>query len=291
MSDKNILEIPGYKWIPNGQSNLTGPVLELFKALDQMFLRMAEKVNAQDFHFPPFIQAKELNKLDYFKSFPHLITFPVALDQNNEANLEKFISGKRCDDSGVVSLTEIDKVCDCLTPAACYHFYIHFQGQNLEKTTYLTTRANCFRREKYYAPLQRQWAFNMREIVCIGEHDEVRSFIRRYRDLASEKFKNLDLDIQWEVATDPFFDAENNPKFVMQQLDPVKHEMIFNKNLSIGSTNFHKDYFGESFGITINKQIATSACIAFGLDRWIFAIVTRYGVDSAKWPLKEIQNA
>lgn len=291
MNQKPLLEIPGYKWIPNGQSNLTGPVLELFKALDGMFLKMASQVSAQDYHFPPFIQAKELNKLDYFKSFPHLITFPVALDQNKEGNLEHFISGPRCDEVGELHLTEIDKVCDCLTPAACYHFYIHLQGQNLDKTTYLTTRAQCFRREKYYAPLQRQWAFNMREIVCVGEYNEVKKFISDYRNFTSEKFKKLDLDIQWEVATDPFFNPESNAKFVMQQLDPVKYEMIFNKNLSIGSTNFHKDYFGESFDIKYQGQAATSACIAFGLDRWIFAIVTRYGTDPAKWPFKEIQNA
>ncbi len=291
MSDSKILEIPGYKWIPNGQSNLSGEVFQLFKALDSMFLRLAEQVQAQEFYFPQFIQAKELNRMDYFKSFPHLITFPVALDQKNEANLDKFIKGERCDAEGRVQLTEIDKVCDCLTPAACYHFYIHFQMQDLKKTQFLTTRANCFRRELYYAPLQRQWNFNMREVVCLGAHDEVKAFITKYRALASEKFKALDLAIEWEVATDPFFNPESNPKFVMQQLDPVKHEMIFEKNLSIGSTNFHKDYFGENFKITHQGQTASSACIAFGLERWIFAIVTRYGTNPANWPMKEIQNA
>ena len=110
-------DLPGYRWIPNGQSNLSGEIFELFKTLDSMFLRLASRVQAKEFYFPPFIQAKELNKLDYFKSFPHLITFPVALNQDNESNLDQFIAGKRCDSSGAVHLTELDKVCDCLTPA------------------------------------------------------------------------------------------------------------------------------------------------------------------------------
>ncbi len=284
---KNLMEVPGYKWIENGQSNLSGPVLDLFFELDSMFLRLANKVQAQAFQFPPFIRAEELNKLDYFKSFPHLITFPTALKDTKE-NLEQFTDGPRCDPNGNLHLTEMDPVCDCLTPAACYHFYIHFQNQNLTETKYLTTRAHCFRREKYYAPLQRQWAFNMREIVCIGPHDEVKSFVGQYRDLVTEKFKKLKLDISWDVATDPFFNPESNPKFIMQTLDPVKHEMIFNKNLSIGSTNFHKNYFGESFNIKFRGETAFSACVAFGLERWIFAIINQYGADPNAWPLKEI---
>ena len=214
----------------------------------------------------------------------------MALNQDNESNLDQFIAGKRCDSSGAVHLTELDKVCDCLTPAACYHFYIHFQGQDLIQPLFLTTRAHCFRREKFYAPLERQWAFNMREIVCIGSHDEVKNFISTFRANASEIFKKLDLDINWEIATDPFFNPESNAKYVMQQLDPVKHEMILNQHLSIGSTNFHKDYFGENFNISYQGQVASSACMAFGLERWLYAIVDRYGVNPKNWPLAEIQN-
>ncbi len=290
MSEIKFLEIPGYRWIPNGQSNFSGAVLDLFKALDGMFLRIADQAQAREFYFPPFIQAHELNKLDYFKSFPHLISFPVALDQHKAGNLEKFIDGPRCDDSGQVHLVEIDKVCDCLTPAACYHFYIHLQGQDLQEPIHLTTRAHCFRRELFYKPLQRQWSFNMREIVCLGPYDYVREFVKKFRDIVTEKLHKLNLGIEWDVATDPFFNPESNPKFIMQQLDPVKHEMIFNKELSIGSTNFHKDYFGENFGIKYQGEIAHSACIAFGLERWIFAIISRYGTNPAHWPLTEIQN-
>jgi seryl-tRNA synthetase len=286
----NHREIPGYQWIPNGQSNLSGDVFKLFKILDEMFLRLAARAQAKEFYFPPFIQAKELNRLDYFKSFPHLITFPVAMNQDLQGNLDQFVAGEKCDKNGEVHLTEIDKVCDCLTPAACYHFYIQFQEQDLKETQYLTTRAHCFRREQFYLPLQRQWAFNMREVVCIGAGEEVREFIKKYRELASEIFVKLDLNIQWEVATDPFFNPESNPKFVMQSLDPVKHEMILDGHLSIGSTNFHKDYFGESFHIKHQGQTASSGCIAFGLERWIFAIIERYGVDSKNWPLAEIEN-
>lgn len=289
MKKINLDELPGYKWIENGQSNLTGSTLDLFRALDSMFVRLAQKVNAQDHQFPTFIRAKELKKLDYFSSFPHLISFPVTL-ADGEDNLKKFTQGPKCDENGHVHLTETAPICDCLTPAACYHFYIHYQGQDLDKTSYLTTRANCYRRESYYAPLQRQWNFNMREIVCLGKMDDVKNFLSQYQQLATEKFRALDLPVNWEIATDPFFDPSQNPKFLMQQLDPVKQEMSFDKSLSIGSINFHKNYFGDAFSIKCGGETAFSGCIAFGLERWIYAIVSRYGVNPKDWPLAEVAN-
>jgi hypothetical protein len=130
----------------------------------------------------------------------------------------------------------------------------------------------------------------MREVVCIGTADEVKGFLAQYKQLMTEKFVQLGLDISWEIATDPFFDPGENPKFIMQQIDPVKEEMIYQKNLSIGSVNFHKNYFGETFAIERDGEPAFSGCVAFGMERWIYAIVTRYGIDAAKWPWAEIKN-
>jgi seryl-tRNA synthetase len=281
--------LQGYRWIENGQSSFSGPTLQLFQALDEMFMKLAEKVQAESFQFPTFIRASELQKLDYFKSFPHLITFPVALDDGEE-NLKKFIEGERCDQKGQVHPTKLAPLCDCLTPAACYHFYIHFQNSQLTQPLYLTTRAHCYRREKYYAPLQRQWNFNMREIVCIGSASEVKDFLSQYKELLTKKFQDLNLQISWELATDPFFNPSENPKYLMQQIDPVKEEMIYQQKLSIGSVNFHKNYFGENFSIERSNEAAFSGCVAFGIERWIYAIVTTYGLDAEKWPWAEIQN-
>ncbi len=283
----DLANLNGYRWIPNGQSQFSGDFLKLFRSLDDHFTNLSKLVNALEHQFPVFIQAKELRKLDYFKSFPHLVTFPVVLNDSKE-NLKKFTEGSMCDAEGKLHLTDLSPICDCLTPAACYHFYIHYQGSNFTEAKYLTTRANCFRREERYQPLQRQWNFNMREIVCIGTADEVKSFIAQYKDILTSFFSKIGLPVKWEIATDPFFDPSNSPKFLMQTIDPVKEEMIFNGSLSIGSTNFHKNYFGEAFGITRDGETAFSGCVAFGLERWIFAFLTIYAEDPKNWPLKEL---
>lgn len=272
-----------YRWHSNGQSVLGGSLLRLYRNLDTLFLRLADEHNAQEYAFPTFIRARELNKLGYFTSFPHLITFPVCLD-SDEANLTTFAKSAPMDADGCIHLTGTAKIKDVLTPAACYHLYVHFQGQKLQAPLYLTTRNTCFRRETHYLPLQRQWSFGMREIVCLGTMDEVKSFLDDYRRRLGSVFEQLEMPIDWQVATDPFFSPQTSAKYLMQKLEPVKNEMVFDGHLAIGSINFHRNYFGEAFEIQRWGEDAFSGCVAFGLERWVHAFLNQYGLDEKGWP-------
>jgi seryl-tRNA synthetase len=272
-----------FGWYESGQSVLSGSLLELYRRIDAMFLRWAAECQAAEFFFPTFIAARELAKLDYFRSFPHLVTFPAVLDAA-DANLKRFTEGTPLDQQGCVHLTELDPVRNVLTPAACYHFYVLFQGEALQKPRYVTTRATCFRRETHYLPLQRQWNFSMREIVCIGSADEVKGHLDRYREKVEAFFQRIHLPVKWENATDPFFNPSRNPKFLAQKLDPVKTEMVFRTGLAIGSINFHRNYFGEAFQIRREGEEAFSGCVAFGIERWIFAFLNEFGPDQKQWP-------
>jgi seryl-tRNA synthetase len=280
--------LEGYKWMDNGQSALSGKALRLFNRLDLLFLSWAQEFRASQYQFPTFIAARELAKLDYFGSFPQLVTLPVTLESTDE-NLERFVSGGSLDDGGNLNLTTLAPVRDVLTPAACYHVYIDLQGSSLEQPRHLTTRATCFRKESRYLPLQRQWSFVMREIVCMGSADEVTGFLEDARQRVNRFFKDAGLAIKWLEATDPFFKPSRNPKYLMQKLDPVKTEMVFADSLAIGSVNFHRNYFGETFQIMRNGEDAYSGCVAFGLERWMYACLSHFGVDEALWPLPELK--
>lgn len=279
----NTDAIPGLRWMENGQCSLSGDLLELERSLERVFLGWAAEEAAAEHRFPTFIPAKELEKLDYFRSFAHLVTFPIALDAD-EANLQSFVRGEPITREGEIRLTRSAPIKDVLTPAACYHFYVAFQGETLDAPRHVTTRATCFRREAYYRPLERQWSFSMREIVCIGTMEEVKDFLAR-REAAAEAFwRRLGLAVEWQAATDPFFDPSKNPKYLAQKLDPVKREMVFDGRLAIGSSNFHRNYFGEAFEIRRDGAEAFSGCIAFGIERWIHAILHRFGSDAREWP-------
>ena len=275
--------LPGHRWLENGQSALSGNLLELYRRLDTLFLSWAGECNAAEYRFPIFISARELARLDYFRSFPHLVTFPVVLDPGEE-NLKHFSEGEPLDADGSVRLTAAAPIRDVLTPAACYHFYVQFQGERLESPRYVTTRATCFRREAFYSPLERQWSFSMREIVCIGTADEVKQFLKRYQDRVDRFLTRIGLPVEWKDATDPFFNPSRNPKYVLQKLDPVKTEMVYQTGLAIGSINFHRNYFGEAFQISRDGKEAFSGCVAFGIERWIYAFLNRFGSVESHWP-------
>jgi seryl-tRNA synthetase len=51
------------------------------------------------------------------------------------------------------------------------------------------------------------------------------------------------------------------------------------------SFNYHKEHFGEVWGITsANGEVAHTSCVAFGMDRLAVALFCIHGVDIAKWP-------
>jgi seryl-tRNA synthetase len=281
---------PGLGHRERGQTVLSGDVLELDRRLDETFLRWAGCWGADEYRFPACVEARHLDRLDYFRSFPHLATFPTTLD-DADGNLEKFSRGEPLRDDGSVALTSVSEVDHVLTPAACYHVYIELEGEELVAPRYITTRATCFRSESSYTPLERQWNFSMREIVCIGTAAEVESFLERTTRVIREFIARITLPVTWHNATDPFFSPGNNPKFLFQKLEPVKRELVFGDRLAIASTNFHRDYFGDAFDIRRGDGAAFSGCVAFGMERWVAAFLSHYGRAPEGWSfLRELDQ-
>lgn len=124
----------------------------------------------------------------------------------------------------------------------------------------------------------------MREIVCICTAEEVKGFLATNREVISRFCDDLQLPVRWEHATDPFFNPSRNANHLMQKLDPLKTELVFQNRLAIASINFHQDHFGDAFGIQRDGTAAFSGCVAFGVDRWLYARLTGFGPDESNWP-------
>ena len=117
MSGSLFESIPGLTQYPNGQTALSGPLLELDRRLDALFLAWAREESAAEHVFPTLLPASVLGRLDYFRSFPHLITFAAALE-DEPGNLRAFSTAEPVDTSGTVQTTKLTPVRDVLTPAA-----------------------------------------------------------------------------------------------------------------------------------------------------------------------------
>jgi hypothetical protein len=270
-------------WHANGQVALSGKLLTLQRRIDQHFVAWAQQRGAEEFQFPPFIAAAELGRTDYLSSFPHLATFAASLDAG-EANVERFVAGERVNAGGEIQATELAPLKNILTPAACYHFYVHFQDCHLAQPLYLTTCATCFRREASFRPLERQSSFLMRELVCIGSEAEVADFLADMRAEIDRFVTGIELPAIWKPATDAFFQPGKSPKWLLQRLEPNKHELTFGDDLAIASINSHRNYFGEKFHLTRDGKTAFSGCVAFGIERWMSAVLRHYGAAPTSWP-------
>ncbi len=280
----DALRALGLNWRPSGQASLHGPLRELAESVDAAFVGLAEALwGAQQEWHPAALTAEGLQRVDYLHSFPHQATFPVRLDPR-EANLEAFRAGPMVTEDGSVALIALAPTDQVLTPAACHHVYADHEGESLTEARYVTTRNTCFRQEEHYEPLRRQWSFSMREIVCLGSRAEAGAFLSTARLALDQLFKDVDLPVAWLNATDPFFRPPGTPRRRSTRLPPTKYEAVYGGDLPIASVNLHYEHFGAGFGITRGGSYAHSACAAFGIERWLFALTDRHGTDPVNWP-------
>ena len=271
----------GLCWHPSGQAGLRGPLLALADRCDRAFVSLAAIWGADEERHPASLPARRLQRVDYLSSFPHQATFAARLDP---ASLTEFRAEEVSGDRGEVTPGRLAPVSEVLTPAACYHLYSSREGESFDRPCYLTTRNTCYRQESRYEPLRRLWSFTMREIVCLGTQAETAAFLQRARAAVDELLSLIDLPAEWLNATDPFFQPRSNPKYLLQRVQPAKYEATYGGDLAIASMNLHHDHFGTAFGLARDGEPAHSACMAFGLERWLFAITDMYGIDPASWP-------
>lgn len=256
----------------NGLRVLDGSQLRLLRAIDAVFLRLAEGWDAPEFRFPFLMRCEDLDKFDYYDNFPQLGLAATRLDPER---VEKLLTdAPRPVDHIPTDVMEPSAF--ALPSAACYSIYVDLAGSTLPaEGTMRTTLGTCFRNENHYQGLQRLLGFSMREIVCIGPEDSAKHHLLLAKDAVMALCAGLGLDLKLEVATDPFFD-KNSSKAKMQKLFPVKEEFVVN-GLAIGSVNYHRNFFGERCAIQAGDATAHTSCLAFGLERWVHTLTERFG--------------
>lgn len=270
----------GVSPLSRGTVSVSGAALSWWQRLDTAVVAAAGHRGADDWHFPPLISADDLGRVDYFRSFPHLMTVPATLPRDDAA-IERFT--RHYDEDRPLPLAALAPVEHALLPAACYQVYPRLADQHLRRATTVTTRSTCFRCEDTFVPLRRQWAFTMREVLCVGTAAEVDDFLRWGQSFVVGLCEALGLRHDRVAATDPFFRPAEQGRYLYQRLAPVKHETVVD-DLAIASVNRHHEHFGEAFSITRDGAPAHSGCLAFGLERWLGVVCTRWGTDPTRWP-------
>jgi seryl-tRNA synthetase len=290
--------IPGLRPMANGIVALEGLALSLFEYFDRVFTEFGEEWKPAHLRTPTLIPADVLAKCDYFRSFPHNVTFAAHLTEEKE-NIEDFRARYRdVDELDEHAMSHMDTPQACLSPAVCYHTYALNKGLTLpEEGLAYSVVGKCFRFEgTNLADLRRLWDFTMREVVFLGYRENVLDIRTRSMDKMAEFIEAHELAGEIRTASDPFFIAPDaGAKTYFQLSSETKFEVALllpdGAKLAVGSHNHHSDFFGRAFDINIEGHGAMhSMCVAFGLERWVYAFVQQHGINVAEWP-EPIRNA
>lgn len=234
-------------------------------ALDATLREAALIAGAEEHIFPTVIAAETLGRAEYFQSFPNYATRVERPGQTGNY---------------------------FLSPAVCYHCYEALVNSRLAAPVIIGCCGRCFRGDA--SDGSHLWEFTMREVVFIGSS----TFVQEQRETWMRKIQTwaemLDLEAALAPANDPFFGTENRGRKLLQQLKQLKYELHApgpaGTLMAIASFNLHEQFFGGRFNITLEDgSPAFSGCVAFGLERWIMALLTRHSGAEAVRRVKELE--
>jgi seryl-tRNA synthetase len=270
-----------------------GPLLaRLVTFFELRFLGLAGFFNAQPYRFPTLIPARYLERVNYFRAFPHSLTFATHLREDLDV-IDHFAGHAACQEGRLnAALDSFAPIEALLSPAVCYHLYFMLADKPLPGGQVIATAVgNCFRYEAInLTTLERLWNFTMREVIFVGSKDFVLAQRDTARQRMSQVFKEIGLAYRVESANDPFFIGEFRKQAAFQSAFQLKYEIrarlpFKDSTLAVGSYNYHQDFFGRALNITLpDGGPAHTGCAAFGLERIVFAFLAQFGLDPAGWP-------
>jgi seryl-tRNA synthetase len=286
--DAALLSSPDVHILGDGLAGLRGSLLALFRFFERRFRALADRYGAEENHYPVMVPGELLAELGYFGHFPQHITFCSHLRGDLPVLEEVAASADLPDVEGLLAPPR-----HVLTPAVCLPCYRQQRGVVLDAGVVrtLTMQNHVFRYEgTNFRPLKRGWDFTVRDIVFFGSYEDLSRLRAEVMDQAMALCAELDLEVTIELANDPFFLDASRDKAVYQRMGEVKYELLFPMRdagapLAASSFNLHRDFYTSVYDTRrAGGELAESACMGFGLERWLYGFLSQKGVDPAGWP-------
>ena len=284
--------------VGEGHVLLRGPAAQLFAMIDRKTQEMfASEFQAEEEIYPSTIQSETLHRCNHFTSFPEHMDFVAHLKQDVDV-LSEFANRCRSEGwsaklhDGNMSRHEFS-----ISPSCCYHAYEGMEDWKLEKPgRCITALLDCHRFEgANHSYMSRLRAFHMREVIWVGHPAYVTSSRARADELIQQWARDWELSCTFETANDMFFTEDFAVKASFQRQQQAKRELRLeipaeNRAISVFSSNFHSTTFGRAFAITVAGKPATSACVGWGLERWVYAVFSQFGLEIERWPARLLRE-
>jgi seryl-tRNA synthetase len=242
---------------------------------------------AERLRFPPLLPRRQLESSGYLSTFPHLAGSIYAFegDEAQARDLAERASEHR-DWGGLQAMTELT-----LMPAACYPVYpaIAARGPLGAGGVFVDAGgAWVFRHEPSHDPARRQ-IFHQHELVRIAEPDLVLQWRDEWAQRGLELLQAFGLAAELSTAADPFFGRRGRMLAANQRDARLKLELLVPiagpEPTACASFNHHRDHFGGIYAITLaDGTTAHTACLGFGHERIVLALLRTHGLDPDAWP-------
>ncbi|MBN8730181.1 MAG: hypothetical protein J0L64_06530 [Acidobacteria bacterium] len=288
-------ELLDRRWVTQvgeGQVILRGPAAELARVIDhKVESEFVREFQAEHEIYPPTINCRTLDRCGHFTSFPEHVDFVAHLRPDLE-HLRSF--AERCRErgwqpdhhEGKMHVVEL-----AISPSCCYHCYEGMSEWRLPPPgRCVTATLSCHRYEgANHQSLARLRSFTMREVIWVGQPAFVLAARARAEELIQRWAGDWELSCTFETANDMFFTDDFAVKASFQRQQEAKRELradlpFEGQSLSLFSSNFHSATFGKAFHIQVSERPATSGCIGWGYERWVYAVFCQFGCDWRQWP-------
>jgi seryl-tRNA synthetase len=232
----------------------------------------------------------------YFETFPHHIMFQATIKNDIEV-LDQFT--KHGLGEGNKLLQQVNKVKNVIRNAACGPLYKIFENRVFKDTELpaaIYVSGRCFRNEANNASeMTRLHEFNMSEIVFFGKEPDIRSKIEASKKLWKYWIELFDLNCLIETANDSFFAGNYKKLKFFQLLGNSKEEFKIllphsEKYIASASANFHRTHFTKKYNIKHQEGYCHTGCIAFGIERLAYTVISQLGCDWEKWDKKVLDE-
>jgi hypothetical protein len=267
--------------------------MRLFGRIERALARLAHADGAEEWRVPPGIALETLACAEFFASFPRWLTAASHL-RGDDATLRR-VAGPG--GGAAAARRALAPAGAALTPALTYHAYASLAGRTVTAATTMTAQGTCWRQQDaQLVPLEHGWAFTVREMVCLGAPDEVEDFRQRGIRRALTFAASLGLDAEIAAGADPFFAPASARRALEQQRKSLKHELRLphggERGLAAASFRHHRSFLARPFGIRLaDGSPAAGASIAFGIERWMLAVLAAHGLVEERWPAVEAAAA